>query len=173
MGLQFCKLMGIYMTTTIETKPAFDLTPQTEGQRVAFARLQPYLPIDHTSYDDPAAETIGCIKVITGLNEGNAKQLEKTLRYCVEQIHYDIDAEALQQVRYQIYHDFNDELSSEAARFNHKGQLSKLTVALLILSEYMEFHIDKINRELAEFVIKVDNSGTMTLLCDNALDIYI
>lgn len=160
------------MNSHTETRPTFDLTPTTEAQRVAFARLQPSRPIGYSSYDEPQAETVDCIKVITGLNQANAEHLEKILRHSAEQIHYDIDPDDLQQVRRDIYHEFNENLSTGRARLGQKGQASKLAMSLAILSEYMQFHIDRINRELAEFVVKIDDIGTMTVLRSDALEIY-
>jgi hypothetical protein len=160
------------MTSITKTRPTFDLTPTTEAQRVAFSRLQPSLPIGYKSYDEPQAETIDCIKVITGMNQANAEILEKVLRHSTEQILYDIDPDDLQQVRHQIYHEFNENLSMDGARFDQKGQSSKLAMSLAVLSEYMQFHLDRINRELAEFVISVDEIGTMTVLREDALEIY-
>lgn len=160
------------MNSHTETRPTFDLTATTEAQRVAFARLQPSRPVGYSSYDAPNAETVNCIKVITGLNQANAEQFEKILRHSAEQIHYDIDPDDLQQVRHDIYHEFNDDLSLQGARFKQQGQASKLALSLGILSDYMQFHIDRINRELAEFVVKIDNIGTMTVLRSDALEIY-
>lgn len=160
------------MTSITKTRPTFDLTATTEAQRVAFARLQPSLPIGYQSYDEPQAETIDCIKVITGLNQGNAEMLEKILRHSTEQIHYDIEPDDLQQVRHDIYHEFIENLSLEGARFKQKGQTSKLVLSLAILGDYIQFHLDRINRELAEFVIKIDEIGTMTVLREDALEIY-
>jgi hypothetical protein len=160
------------MTNITITRPAFDLTPTTEAQRVAFSRLQPSLPTGYNSYDAPEAETIDCIKVITGLNQANAEMLEKVQRHSTEQIHYDIDPEDLQQVRHDIYHEFIENLSLEGARFKQKGQASKLVLSLAILADYIQFHLDRINRELAQFVVNVDEIGTMTVLREDALEIY-